>query len=241
MVLNMFTAKKTNVYKLPFEPFGYGDSERAIEIPWTLSCVKKTDKRVLDVGYAFAEDRYISSLVNLGIPELHGVDLVLEEGKGFGIIKSQGDLRDLKCYEDDYFDLILAVSVIEHVGFNNDGFFEEKDYVKDFNADKIAIKNLIKVLKPGGRLAITVPYGKKVDYDWFIQYNKRHLNRLTKLSGVELLSKDIFIYKEDGWYEASERELKKIEYRSQGACNAAGLACVVLEKKKNFPFLRSKK
>jgi SAM-dependent methyltransferase len=48
--------------------------ERAIEIPW---CLARYDgeRRVLDVGYAFAEPAYLAGLATLGAPELVGVDL----------------------------------------------------------------------------------------------------------------------------------------------------------------------
>jgi len=61
-------------FQLPVQPYGIGDTERCIEIPWAISCYRG-ERRVLDVGYANAEDRYLDSLIALGIPELYGLDL----------------------------------------------------------------------------------------------------------------------------------------------------------------------
>ncbi|HEX2315994.1 MAG TPA: methyltransferase domain-containing protein [Thermomonospora sp.] len=51
----------------------------------------------------------------------------------------QGDARDLP-FEDDTFDKIIASEVLEHIG-----------------DDLAAMAELLRVLKPGGRLAVTVP------------------------------------------------------------------------------------
>ena len=58
-------------FRLPEEPFGVGDTERCIEIPWAISCYRG-EKRVLDVGYANAEDRYLNGPSLLSIPQLYG-------------------------------------------------------------------------------------------------------------------------------------------------------------------------
>lgn len=219
-----------NLFKLPYQPYGSGDTERAIEIPWTLACISESDQRVLDVGYAFAEDRYLKELVNLNIPELYGVDYVLTEDGYPKIIKKQADLKISSGFPAEFFDLILAVSVIEHIGHNNDIYFKEAEFQKDFDGDINALRNLTFSLKKGGKVAITVPYGRKVDYGWFVHYDRDFLQRLINSSGCELLKKDLFIYKNGGWFYSTEEELEDIEYKSNEAPAAAGLACILIRK-----------
>src|SRR5436305_1378305 len=89
--------------------------ERAIEIPW---CLARYDgeRRVLDVGYAFAEPAYLAGVVALGADELVGVDLAHAEVPGLRSVVA--DVRELP-FDDDAFDLVLCVSTLEHVGRDN--------------------------------------------------------------------------------------------------------------------------
>ena len=57
-----------NVFKLPFQCYGPNETERAVEVPWALSCVDvPRDRRVLDVGYAYAEPGYLDRLISLEV------------------------------------------------------------------------------------------------------------------------------------------------------------------------------
>src|SRR5581483_6365997 len=90
-----------------------GVDERPIEIPWCLARVRPGE-RVLDVGYAFAEQVYLDALVDLG--GVTGVDLVEREAPG--ITGVQADLRELP-FGDHQFDVAIAISTLEHVGRDN--------------------------------------------------------------------------------------------------------------------------
>lgn len=68
-------SEKGNIFELPFEPYGVNDTERCIEIPWAISCYKG-EQKVLDIGYANAEERYLKELSSLSIPQLYGIDIV---------------------------------------------------------------------------------------------------------------------------------------------------------------------
>lgn len=212
-----------NVFKIRVDSYGVNDTERCIEIPWTLSCYKG-EKRVLDVGYANAEDRYISELIGLGIPELYGLDMVKKELKG--ITSCQGDIRKTS-FDDGFFDLILCISTIEHIGMDNSIYFNNKE--TDNNGDFTAIKEMGRILKKGGKMALTVPYGKFYDYGWFIHYDEDRWSRLIKESGCKVLIEDYFLYN-DGWKQAEKSELEHILYKDNGAPAATGLACVLLKK-----------
>ena len=57
-----------NVFRLPSQCYGSGETERAVEVPWALSCVDASrDRRVLDVGYAYAEPLYLDRLISLEV------------------------------------------------------------------------------------------------------------------------------------------------------------------------------
>jgi hypothetical protein len=228
--LNLFAKKDIAHFRLPYQPFGYQDTERAIEIPWSLSIVRTNDV-VLDVGYAYAEPRYLNELCNLPLKELHGIDYVLNDQLNPKIRKAKCDIRNIDCYSPAYFDTILCVSTIEHVGFDNNVYFTEEHFQKNIDDDLLVVQGLVKLLKKNGRLVITVPFGRLVDYGWFMQYDGSRLNRLIEFSKCRVGVLEYFIYKNDGWYNSSAEELASVEYKGNDAPAAAGIACLLLIKK----------
>ena len=217
--------KKENIFELPFEPYGLKDTERCIEIPWTISCYKG-EKKVLDIGYANAEERYLKELISLNISKLYGIDIVKNDVKG--IITISGDIRKTNL-PNNFFDLVFCVSTIEHIGRDNTVYAKtycENDDLGDFKA----IKEIHRITKKGGRIVLTAPYGKFHDYGWFIQYDDGRWNELIRASKCKKLREDFLIYK-NGWYNSNKHELKDILYGDNNAPAAAGLVCVLLEKK----------
>jgi len=212
------------ILPLPFQPFGIGDSERCIEIPWAISCYKG-ERRVLDVGYANAEDRYLNPLLDLRIPELHGLDLASRVVSD--IVPVVGDMRKMP-FHDAVFDLIFCISTIEHVGWDNTIYYQGPQ-APDQEGDLQAIRELGNITKPGGKIVVTVPYGMLHNYGWFLQYDLQRFDRLIQASGCHLLKKDLFLYKK-GWHRTSEVALKGVLYKDNNASAAAGLACALLER-----------
>jgi len=82
-------------------------------------------------------------LRELGFRNITGLDISEDavafcEGKGFGPVE-QGDICAMP-FADDSFDLVLATDVIEHV-----------------EDDEGALREIARVLRPGGALLLTVP------------------------------------------------------------------------------------
>ena len=108
---------------------------------------------VIDVGcgagrHAFEAFRRGADVIafDQDVAELNNVDAILqamqEQGEAPASAKAEavkGDALDLP-YDDGSFDFVIASEILEHVP-----------------ADDRAIGELIRVLKPGGRLAVTVP------------------------------------------------------------------------------------
>ena len=215
------------IFELPSEPFGMDDSERCIEIPWAISCYNG-EKRVLDIGYANAEDRYLERLLSLNIKELHGIDII--EKNIEGIIPHKSDIRNTN-FPDDFFDLIYCISAIEHIGRNNSIY--DKSFFEDSNdGDFEALSEIYRITKDGGKIVLTVPFGKYHNYGWFIQYDEKRWSKLIKSVNCNTIKEDFYKYN-NGWHSCDRQELKEILYKDNNAPAAAGLVCILLEKVAN--------
>jgi len=222
--LRVNSDRKGEVFELPYEPYGAGDTERCIEIPWALSCYRG-ERRVLDVGFANAEERFLKELIALRIPQLCGIDLVKKRVDKIDSV--MGDVRSLP-FRKGSFDLVLCISTIEHIGKDNTKYckgFEKEDPTGDITASR----ELYRITKTGGRMVLTAPYGKLHDYGWFVQYDEKMWQELIKASGFRAIREDFFKY-EGGWHRCSRKALEDVLYQGNGAPAAAGLVCALLEK-----------
>jgi len=184
--------------------------ERAIEIPW---CLARYDgeKRVLDVGYAFAEPAYLAGLAALGARELVGVDLAEAEVPGLRPVVA--DVRSLP-FDDGSFDLVLCVSTLEHVG--RDTAIYAVDAPRADDGDEAALRELHRVLAPGGRLLATVPTGVEEDLGWQVQRPPREWIARFERSGWLVYEDELYLHAADGWRTASLAEVESVAYGGAG-------------------------
>jgi SAM-dependent methyltransferase len=193
-----------------------GTDERVIEVPWVLS--RLSGKRALEVGYAFAEPPYLAALLQAGFDELVGVDLA--EADVPGLTSVQADVRELP-FENGGFDLVLCVSTLEHVGADNSGYGLEAE--DDAGSRLTALRELRRVLAPGGRLLITVPCGEPGDYGWFHQDDVRGWTRLFTRAGFFVEEQEAYELTEDGWRTAPELDPAGLRYGERGPAASAVL------------------
>jgi hypothetical protein len=172
---------------------GAGVDERPIEIPWCLSRVLDGE-RVLDVGYAFAEPVYLDALGALG--DVTGVDLVVNEIPG--VTSVQADLRDLP-FEDELFDVAIAISTLEHVGRDNTqyGLAAEED---DGSLDA-ALRELRRVAK---RLLVTVPTGERELLPEQAVYEPSEWVDRFSRAGFVVFEDELYELTPDGWRSVPE-------------------------------------
>jgi SAM-dependent methyltransferase len=184
--------------------------ERAIEIPW---CLARYDgeKRVLDVGYAFAEPAYLAGLATLGARELVGVDLAEREVPGLRSVVA--DVRSLP-FEDDAFDLVLCVSTLEHVGRDTEQY--AVDAARADDGDEAALRELHRVLAPGGRLLVSVPTGAEDDQGWQVQRPPAEWTARFERSGYLVYEDELYVHGDDGWRAATLAEAEGAAYGATG-------------------------
>jgi O-antigen chain-terminating methyltransferase len=208
------------------------ESERVVEIPWVLRRYSG-EARVLEVGYAFAEELYLRALEDLRIPFLVGIDMAATpyEESISGLQKVQGDVL-ASCFRAKSFDLVLCVSTIEHIGRDNSryGLDSGRDVI---NPDQVAIQAMADWLVPGGRLLVTVPFGRYEDHGWLINYDIDALDALVQSSGLEAVEMVFYGWGPGGWRAVEPEDLSNHGYRSFGAAHASGVALLELRRRES--------
>jgi len=200
-----------------------GRTERVVEIPWVISRYRG-ERRVLDIGPAFAHPVYTQRLSALGIPELHGVDLSARRIAGMRL--SRADVRAMP-YPEDYFDLILCVSAIEHVGLDNTRYGLEDGSAA--GGDVAALREMRRVLAPGGRILITVPFGRREVQSWFRQYDLAEWRALIQGGGFVETELATYGHGDSGWQLVVDRGvLAARSYAEAGLPGAAAVLCASL-------------
>ncbi len=206
-------------------------SERVVEVPWVLGKYQG-ERRVLEVGYAFAEQHYLAALNDLEIPFLVGIDAARSPWPSEKLRLHQIQADVLKsCIKNESFDLILCVSTIEHMGRDNTRYGLEASR-EEVNPDHIAIRAMADWLAPGGRLLVTVPFGRFEDVGWLINYDIEHLEALIKSSGLDAEELTFFGWMPGGWREVEPGIIEGRGYKSLGASDGAGVALIELRKVK---------
>jgi O-antigen chain-terminating methyltransferase len=161
-------------------------TERVIEVPWCFARIRNA-KRVLDVGCS--ESDYLDMLSHL---DLYGVDVRPPFSRvplGMGFVK--GDVTK-QPFRPDVFDVVVCISILEHIGAKAYG-------MKTLPGGDIqAMSELMRSTRPGGRLLVTVPYGRREDHGWLRVYDESSWRKLVG-SGV-VLEEQFFRYR-DGRYE----------------------------------------
>jgi SAM-dependent methyltransferase len=192
--------------KLP-DKYGYRLDARVVEIPWVLSRLPDKEIKLLDAGSSLNNEVVIDapSLANKKLTIL----TLAPEGACFwnkGVSYFFGDLRDLD-FKDGTFDSIICISTIEHVGMDNSMYDPKNSYLNSETQNDfiIGIKELKRVLKTGGALFCTFPFGKYQNHGWFRQFDSRLMDILIEEFKPAKYTETIFKYNPDGW-EISNRE-----------------------------------
>jgi len=203
-------------------------SERSVEIPWVLRSYRG-EHSVVEVGYAFAEFRYLEVLRSLNVPNLVLLDVNedVERARAAGGAAVVADVRAAP-FEDGTVDLVLCISTIEHIGRSNPTYGIADD-LGDGRQDIPALREMARWLRPGGRVLLSVPYGRFEDHGWLINYDREHLTSLIAASGLEIANEQ-YLELAGGWVPRDVHDVVHRGYRSLGAPHAGAVALVELRK-----------
>ena len=185
-------------------PPNYGTylDERVVEYPWLLAHLGEKSGRLLDAGstcnhpYVIAQPALRSrqvSIITLA-PEAH---CFWKQAVSYHF----GDLRQLP-FRSDYFDEIASISTLEHVGKDNTlvGYTQDATFAQNHSDDYLqAVLELERVCKPGGRVLITVPFGRYMDFGWSQQFDSRRVEGLIDAFAPARVESTYFRYADGGW------------------------------------------
>ena len=191
-------------------PSGYGVAlnERAVEYPWVIPRLRG---RVLDVGSTLNHG-WVLDRVLPHVSELHIVTLAPERRNFLQrrVSYLYADARELP-YKDDVFDTVCCISTLEHVGMDNSGYGGSGGSVDPDVEQSRAVAEMRRVLAPGGRLLVTVPYGRPENRGWLRQFDEPTLRRVFDLDSATVT---VYMYAgRGGWELASLATAADAGYR----------------------------
>ncbi len=159
---------------------------RCVEYPYAAHQIRDCE-RILDVGTAKSDAFWQEYLCSLPL-EVHATDYDALPA-GLSIPFHQCDVRATGL-PDSSFDLILAVSVIEHIGLESPQVDHGDIPQISTEGDLDAVRELTRLLRPRGRLVMTFPFAseEKLIADGSARcYSASSLNRLSEIIRPEKL------------------------------------------------------
>ena len=195
-------------------PAGFGASldERVVEYPWALT--RCAPGRTLDAGstlnHSHVLDAFLPRVGQLSIVTLTPEDISFPER---GVEYQYADLRDLP-FPDSSFDMVVSISTLEHIGMDNRSYGADVGAAADpARETELAVRELMRVLKPEGRMLLTVPYGRREDHRWFRQLDEDDLEALRSWFQPARIEVTVFAYSASGWQRSSLNAARQAHYR----------------------------
>jgi SAM-dependent methyltransferase len=182
------------------------ETERSVEIPFLFRELPEVGAfmsvRILDVGCC--ESPLVMELNNLGF-DSWGIDM-RDYVDGYPkFIKC--DARNVVRIPTSTFDVVIAISTIEHVGLVETPYLTDNTF--DIKGDIKAVKEMLRIVKPGeGRVIITIPYGDgSVELkNWMRFYYKERIANIVKETGLVIDKIEYFVFRNGKWSVSDEKE-----------------------------------
>jgi len=189
--------------------------ERIVEIPFVFRHLDvPMGSRVLDFGGT-------GSPIAIHIASLgHHVTIFDLRPYGFdhpNVHEAIGDFLTADVDESS-FDVALAISAVEHAGL---AAYGEGEFGK---GDRLVMEKILHSLRPGGRLILTVPFGRPGRTSWYRVYDRESLARLVE--GFKIVVDEYF--EGVGRTACTPSTAERLEGIDSVDCGfAQGVACIV--------------
>ncbi len=218
----------------PLPPgLGAGFDERVVEYGWLFS--RGLRGRTLDAGSVLNHRHVLQPLLR-EVDDLAIVTLAPEPVAftSLGVSYLYADLRALPL-RDDWYDEVVCLSTLEHVGMDNAPYGSAAPASEDPQAEAAAaLRELLRVVRPGGRVHLSVPYGVREDHGWFRQLDRDDLQDLLTRAGAVRWEETYFAHTVDGWRRTSAEQAADARYSAEpgraadGAVAARAVACLTI-------------
>lgn len=194
--------------------YGIGIDERCVEYPWLIANLPISEQCILDAGSVLNYDFILNHPI-FENKKLQILTLAPESNCFWqkGISYLYDDLRNIPT-RNDYYDAIICLSTLEHLGCDNTLYTQDETYRENSSEDFIlAMKELRRVLKVGGSLFLSVPFGIYRHFGSFQQFDRILLSRAVEAFGsASEISENFWRYTNEGWQTATTADCAKCEY-----------------------------
>jgi len=205
---------------LMFKDMFYAEiNPRIIELPFLFNNLpKEKGLKILDFGCA--ESPIPIQMATMG-HFVTGSDLQKYSFRHKNFRFLRGNFLKTKL-PDNYFDVVTAISSVEHCGLGSYGSPKFSD------GDKRILDEARRILKKGGILILSVPFGKRY---------KDNFQRIYDIDALKFLVSDFKVKKERffmrepsliEWRETSKEILEKVSHRLD--LEPGGVACLICVK-----------
>jgi SAM-dependent methyltransferase len=194
--------------------YGFRLDERIVEYPWFFSRLPAGLGRLLDAGSILNYDYVLSH------PALQDKNVFIStlapEGWAFWHRKVSYVFEDLRdtCFRDGYFDWVVSLSTIEHIGLDNTMLYTSDASKKEEAPMSCldAVRQFSRVLKPDGTLYLSFPFGRHKNFGWFQIFDAPMVDQVIEAFSPRHVKEWHFRYEPDGWRPSSRAESKDATY-----------------------------
>lgn len=204
--LNRILASPLDLLHLP-PKFGLWLDERAVEYPWLFSQLQVGPGSLLDAGSTLNHHNVLHhpSLLQKKIT----IMTLAPEDQCFwreGISYIFGDLRST-LFQDECFDTIASISVIEHIGLDNSIYDSNlSGRENDPEGFRSAVAEFRRILRAGGTCLVTVPYGVRSVRKWLQVFDAHMIDAIVREFSPASYDETYFRYTDAAGWQLSTRD-----------------------------------
>ena len=166
-------------------------------------------KKVLDIGCTSKWNILPAVLAGFGW-EVYGIDIRRLKFKHPNFHFVGEDIQHTS-FPDSFFDAVCAISTIEHIGLRG-RFGVHKD---DPQGDAKAVREVQRIIRPGGNFLVTVPYGQRtIIRPLHKVYDKAWLKAL--FADWKIKNEIYYVHNEEGYWEIVPEEVAALVVNKSG-------------------------